>query len=102
MRWLRKFFYSDDPVVKLVAAVTEPEAEMRRELLAAEGVVAMVKNMSGIGFRWGGTPSSFDNTFDLFVKESDLARAREVLGAFNLERSGDPPETGSWHTRDRE
>lgn len=101
LSWLRRFFYSDDEVVKLVGALTEPEAELRRELLANEAIVSMVKNMSGIGYRWGGTPSSFDNTFDLFVKQSDLARATEVLGAFDLARSGDAPEQGSWHTGDR-
>ena len=76
MRWLRRFFYSDDPVVKLVGALSEPEAEMWRELLAEDGLIAMVKYtgaLGGYGYR-GGT-----RDFDLFVKQSDLARARQIL-----------------------
>ncbi len=76
MRWLRRFFYSDDPIVKLVGALPEPEAEMWRGLLANNGIVAMVKYagaLGGYGYR-GGT-----RDFDLFVKQSDLVRARQVL-----------------------
>jgi len=75
MRWLRRFFYSDDPIVKLVGALSEPEAEMWRELLAEDGVVAMVKYtgaLGGHGYRGG-------RDFDLFVKQSDLGLAREIL-----------------------
>jgi len=100
--WFRRFFYSDDPVVKLVGALTEPEAELRRGLLTEEGIVTLIKNKSFLSHMWGSTSLPFENSHDLLVKESDLAHAKEVLGAFDLERSGDAPETGSWHTRDRE
>ncbi len=100
--WLRRFFYSGDDVVKLVGALTEPEVELRRGLLEEEGIVVLIKNRSFLSHMWGTTALPFENSHDLLVKESDLARAREVLGAFDLERSGDPPEAGSWHTRDRE
>lgn len=76
MRWLRRFFYSDDPIVMLVGALSEPEAEMWRELLAEDGLVAMVKYtgaLGGYGYRGG------SRDFDLFVKQSDLTRARQIL-----------------------
>ena len=77
MRWLRRFFESDDPIVKLVGALSEPEAEMWRELLAEGGIVTMVKYagaLGGYGYRGGGTID-----FELFVKQSDMERAREIL-----------------------
>ncbi len=98
MRWLRRFFYSDDPVVKLVAAVTEPEAEMRRELLANEGIVAMVKNKSGLSYMWGSGALPFENSHDLFVKQSDLERAEEILGAFDLAEGDEHEDIGGWHS----
>ena len=77
MRWLRRFFYSDDPIVKLVGALPEPEAEMWRELLANSDIMAMVKYagaLGGYGYRGVGT-----RDFEMFVKQSDVARAREIL-----------------------
>jgi len=78
-RWLRRFFYSDDPDVKLVAAITEPEAEMWRELLAANGIPTMVKNTSFLSVDMGGAPLPTPNHFDMWVKQSDFERARELL-----------------------
>ncbi len=102
LRWLRRFFYSDDPVVKLIGALTEPELELRRGLLTEEGIVTMMKNRSFLSHMWGSAALPFENSHDLYVKQSDLTRAEAILGAFDLERSGDAPETGSWHSRDRE
>jgi hypothetical protein len=76
MRWLRRFFYSDDPLVRLVGSLSEPEAEMWRELLVNEGIPAMVKNISALSVAYGASPA---NSFDLFVRESDLERAQELL-----------------------
>ena len=77
MRWLKAFFASDDPIVKLVAALSEPEAQMRRELLENEGVPAMVKDRGGGLYAIGGVVP-FGS--DLFVKQSDVGRAAEILG----------------------
>ncbi len=78
MRWLQSIFRSEDPIIKLVAALSEPEAQMRRELLENNGVPAMVKDRGGglhaIG---GGVPFGYD----LFVKKSDAERAAEILGS---------------------
>ena len=98
MRWLRKFLYSDDPVVKLVAALTEPEAEMRRELLANEEIVAMVKNRSSLSYMWGSGALPFENNFDLFVKQSDVERAEEILAPFNLAEGDEHEDIGGWHS----
>ena len=76
--------FSEDPVVKLTGALSEPEAEMWRELLANEGIVAMVKNMSAF---LAHHQLPFSNSFDLFVRESDLERAQELL-APTLEPDG--------------
>ncbi|MCI0850065.1 MAG: DUF2007 domain-containing protein [Chloroflexi bacterium] len=77
MRWLKRFLASEDPIVKLVAALTEPEAQMRRELLENEGVAAMVKDV-GIGLSAYGATPPFG--FDLFVNRKDAERAAEILG----------------------
>ncbi len=76
MRWLRKFLYSDDPMVRVAAALGEPEAEMWRELLSNNGVPAATKNTDSLSVAYGASPG---NSFDLFVKQSDLELAREVL-----------------------
>jgi len=75
MRWLRRFFYDDNPVVKLVGALSEPVAEMYRELLADNGIVAMVKNMGALTH----LRLPMENDFDLFIRQSDLERAKELL-----------------------
>ena len=77
MRWLKRFLASEDPIVKLVAALTEPEAQMRRELLENDGVAAMVKDV-GIGLSAYGATPPFG--FDLFVNRKDVERAAEILG----------------------
>ena len=75
MDWLRRFFHSDNPVVKLVGALTEPEAEMYRELLADNGIVGMVKNTGAFTY----LQLPMENSFDLLIRQSDLERATEVL-----------------------
>ncbi len=77
MRWLKQLFASDDPIVKLVAALSEPEAQMRQELLQNNGVPAMVKNMGALQ---GHLQQPFSQDFDLFVKRNDAEHAAEILG----------------------
>lgn len=77
MRWLRRFFSSDDPIVKLVAALSETEAHMSRDILEDSGIPAMVKNMNFLTVTH--EAGSIGNDYDLFVKQSDLERARELL-----------------------
>ena len=78
MRWLRSFFAgSDDPVVKLVGGLSEPEAEMQRDVLEQRGVVAMVKYVGALGGR--GPAPAMPRDFDLFVKRSDRDRAGQIL-----------------------
>jgi hypothetical protein len=77
MRWLHKFLYSDDPIVRVVTGLLEPEAEMWREILENEGVHAFTKILDAISLSDGRATSI--NTA-IFVKQSDLERAREVLG----------------------
>ncbi|OGO50579.1 MAG: hypothetical protein A2148_04850 [Chloroflexi bacterium RBG_16_68_14] len=79
MRWLRRFFYSDDEVVKLADGLSEFDAGIAEELLANEGIIAMKKNMEAVYDRyWRPMLPSADN-FALFVKQSDVKRAIEVL-----------------------
>ncbi len=77
MRWLKRFFSSDDPIVKLLSALNETEARMRRELLEREGLPAMVRNVAGDTSAYGAAPLY---GFALFVKQSDAERAAEILG----------------------
>ena len=79
MDWLRRFFYSGDPEVKVVAALSELEAKMWQEMLANNGIAAAAKNITGGVWSQYGAPTSLGNHYDLFVKESDLERARELL-----------------------
>jgi hypothetical protein len=81
-RWLHRFFYSDNPDVKLVAGVSQPEAEAWRELLANNGIPSMLKDMTPISTSIGGEIPSGPNNFDMWVRQSDFERAREVLAPF--------------------
>lgn len=84
MRWLRGWLYSDDPIVKLAAALSEQEARMWQELLEQNGIRAMAKNASSLS-AYQVAPMS--NDYDLFVKQSDLERAQEILAPLlNRER----------------
>lgn len=77
MRWLKGFFASDDPIVRIVGALSEPEAQMHRERLERAGVPAMVKDVVGGSSSFEAVPPL---GFALFVKQSDVERAAEVLG----------------------
>ena len=78
MRWLRSLFAgSDDPIVRLVGALSEPEAEMWREALEERDIAAMVKYAGALG-AYGCQPLGTKD-FELFVKQSDLERARDLL-----------------------
>lgn len=80
MRWLRGFFYSDDPIVKVASGLLEPEAEMWRDILQQEGVPAFAKVMDPVARSEG---SATGTNTALFVKRSDLERAREILAALS-------------------
>jgi hypothetical protein len=84
MRWLRRFFYSDDPAVRLVGALTEPEAEAWRELLENNGVPAFTKTIDPLISQGRATGADCA----LFVKQSDVPRAREILGPMLASREG--------------
>ena len=89
MRWLRGFFREQDPLVRVVAGVSEPEAFMWRELLENNGIPAMAKNMSALSVTYA-LPSPFSD-YDLYVKQSDLERAQEVLApAVDARETGEP------------
>jgi hypothetical protein len=75
IRWLRRFFYSEDPIVKLVDGLLEPEAQMWREVLENSNIKAVTRSDS-LAVSQGGATGT--NT-GIFVKESDLLRARDVL-----------------------
>jgi len=77
VRWLKRFLTSDDPIVKLNSALSEPDAHMRKELLENDGVPAMVRNTTGDSAAYGAT---LVFGFDLYVRSSDAERAKEILG----------------------
>ena len=99
MRWLRSFFSgSDDPIVVLVGGLSRTQAEMWRELLKNDGVPSMVKNMgSGLSYHYGGM-DTFTRDWDLFVKQSDLELARELLPSLDVD--GPAMEEESWEGPD--
>jgi hypothetical protein len=63
--------------VKLTAALGETEAQMSRDILEDNGIPATVKNTDALSIAYY---ASTGNSYDLFVKQSDLERARELLG----------------------
>ncbi len=77
MRWLKSFFSSDDPIVRLIGGFNEPEAQMHRERLEREGLPAMVKNTGALQSH---LQLPFSQDFDIYVKKSDAERAAEILG----------------------
>ncbi len=56
----------------------EPEALMMQEMLAAEGIVAMVRNRDAATARGGGWGPPW--AYELLVKRRDLRRAAEIVG----------------------
>ncbi|MCH7812132.1 MAG: DUF2007 domain-containing protein [Chloroflexi bacterium] len=96
MRWLKRYLESDDPIVKVVGAISEQEAGMWRELLENNGIPAMSKNMSGLSVTGHVGPMAID--FDLFVKRSDLERAREILESLQEPYDGDRNGREEEHT----
>ncbi len=95
--WLRRFFYSDDPDVKLAAGMSEPEAMMMAELLENNGIMSFSKNTQWIGVAYG---MSLPNAFDVWVRQSDLERAQQVLGS--LLEGYEPDESRGARRRQRE
>ena len=77
-KWLHKFFYSDDEIVRLAAGLLEPEAEMWREILANEGVRSFTKILDPISLSDGGATGL---NVGIFVKQSDLEQAQIVMGS---------------------
>ncbi len=96
MRWLRNFFYSEDPTVKVRAALSESEALLLRDVLEDSDVPAMFKNMNVLTVTH--EAGSFGSDYDLFVKQSDLARAEEILEAFDSADHAAHEDTGGWHS----
>ncbi len=83
MRWLRRFFYSDDPIVKVIGGLLEPEAKMWREMLENEGVPAHTKIMDPVSLSDGG---AMGTSTAIFVKQSDLEPARALLAPLLRDR----------------
>jgi hypothetical protein len=97
MRWLRGMFQEQDPLVRVVAGVSEPEALMWRELLENNGIPAMVKNMNflSVAREIGSMPWDCD----LYVKQSDLERAQEVLAPAAGDRPPAQPRRRRFRSR---
>ena len=81
MRWLRRFFYSDDPDVKVADGLSEFDAGISEELLRNNGIIAMKKNVSAYYDRLWRPFFPWARQFALSVKRSDLPRARRILEA---------------------
>lgn len=78
LAWLRRFFYSDDPEIKIAGGLGEHEAKMVLELLRSDGISAVIKNMKFLSVAYG---ASVGNEYDLWVKASEETRAREIVAA---------------------
>jgi hypothetical protein len=69
---------SPDELVVLVRPEGEPEALMMQEMLAGEGIAAMVRNRDAATARGGGWGPPW--VYEVLVKRVDLRRAREIVG----------------------
>jgi hypothetical protein len=76
--WLRRFFYSDDPDVKIADGLSEFDAGIAEELLRNNAIIAMKKNMLAIYDRYW-RPMLWTPHFALWVRQSDYGRATEIL-----------------------
>jgi hypothetical protein len=76
MRWLRGWLYSDDEIVRVATGLMEPEAEMWREVLEQAGIRSFTKTLDAVAISEGRATGT---NVAIFVKQSDLARAEEVL-----------------------
>ena len=63
-------------VVYLVTAPNEPIAHLWEQMLADAGIPALVRS-GGVGAGGWGSAAMFEH--DLYVRASDLARAREIV-----------------------
>ncbi len=77
-KWLHKFFYSDDEIVRLASGLLEPEAEMWREILVNEGVRAFTKVLDPVARSDG---QATGTNVGIFVKQSDLERAQQIVAS---------------------
>lgn len=66
--------------MKFADGLTEFEAASYEELLANTGIVAMRKNMDALSDRWWRPVLPLGNHFALFLKRSDVKRAKQILG----------------------
>jgi putative signal transducing protein len=69
---------SPDELVVLARPGGEPEALMLQELLAAQGIHALVRNRDAATARGGGWGPAW--AYELCVLRRDLRRAREIVG----------------------
>jgi Putative prokaryotic signal transducing protein len=69
---------SRDELVLVARPNGEIEAQLLRQMLAAEGVHAMVKNRDAVSAESGGMGPPW--AYELWVLRKDLRRAREIIG----------------------
>jgi hypothetical protein len=69
---------SPDGLVLLARPQGEPEAQLLRQMLAAEGIHAMVKNRDAVSAESGGMGPPW--AYELWVLRRDVRRAREIIG----------------------
>jgi hypothetical protein len=69
---------SPDELVLLARPHGEPEAQLLRQMLAAEGIHAMVKNRDAVSAESGGMGPPW--AYELWVLRRDVRRSREIIG----------------------
>lgn len=79
-KWLRSFFYSDDPEVRLADGLSEYDAAQYHEILANSGIMSVWKDMSPFAASPSVWPTMNPTGFAIWVKESDVEPAIGVLG----------------------
>ena len=70
---------SPDEIVVLTRPNGEPEGLMLQEILASNGIRAMLRNRDAASAQSGGAPGAWW-AYELCVLRRDLRRAREIVG----------------------
>jgi hypothetical protein len=74
---IRSFFYSDNPTVRLAAVTDEIAAEMALDQLRQHGIEATFDGLTDVLVH--STRFLSDEGSYIWVRQGDLARAREVV-----------------------
>ena len=76
----KKTKMNDDASVYLLSCVSDAEADIIENMLNASGIPVLTKR-SDLSGSYGAVLTAFGSSIDIFVPESEVEKAREILAA---------------------